>query len=102
RTDTSTRLGTLRMVNYPKKKTMYCPDARCKAHKSFKVVQYKAGKARLCARQTALRPQTVRLWRSDEAHFPQEGQDDKEDCPEAPMLQLQVHHSKRAQAHEAL
>nr|5T5H_t Chain t, 60S ribosomal protein L44 [Trypanosoma cruzi] len=37
-------------VNYPKKKTMYCPDARCKAHKSFKVVQYKAGKARLYAR----------------------------------------------------
>ncbi|KAG5469608.1 hypothetical protein LSCM1_05987 [Leishmania martiniquensis] len=38
------------MVNYPKKKVMHCDDARCNAHKSFKVVQYKAGKARLFAR----------------------------------------------------
>ncbi|KAK7196494.1 60S ribosomal protein L44 [Novymonas esmeraldas] len=38
------------MVNYPKKKVMHCDDERCKAHKSFKVVQYKAGKARLFAR----------------------------------------------------
>ncbi|KAG8346212.1 60S ribosomal protein L44 [Trypanosoma vivax] len=38
------------MVNYPKKKTMHCPDERCNAHKTFKVVQYKAGKARLYAR----------------------------------------------------
>ena len=37
------------MVNFPKKKQMHCPDERCKTHKSFKVVQYKAGKARLLA-----------------------------------------------------
>ena len=34
------------MVNYPKKKTMHCPSAQCNAHKTFKVVHYKAGKAR--------------------------------------------------------
>ncbi|CUG81215.1 60S ribosomal protein L44, putative [Bodo saltans] len=34
------------MVNFPKKKQMHCSDERCNAHKSFKVVQYKAGKAR--------------------------------------------------------
>jgi large subunit ribosomal protein L44e len=37
------------MVTWPKKKKMHCPDERCKAHKEFKIVQYKAGKARLFA-----------------------------------------------------
>lgn len=38
------------MVNFPKKKTLHCPDKRCNKHRSFRVVQYKAGKARLYAR----------------------------------------------------
>ncbi|CCW66763.1 unnamed protein product [Phytomonas sp. Hart1] len=38
------------MVNFPKKKVLHCPDKRCNTHKTFKVVQYKAGKARLYAR----------------------------------------------------
>jgi large subunit ribosomal protein L44e len=35
------------MVQFPKKKKMYCGHDTCKAHKEFKIVQYKAGKARL-------------------------------------------------------
>ena len=34
------------MLSWPKKKTMHCSDERCKKHVEFKIVQYKAGKAR--------------------------------------------------------
>lgn len=37
------------MVSWPKKKRMHCGDERCNSHKEFKIVQYKAGKARLFA-----------------------------------------------------
>ena len=37
------------MVNFPKKKKMHCPNEQCNNHQEFKVVQYKAGKARLFA-----------------------------------------------------
>ncbi len=37
------------MVNFPKKKKMHCSHELCNAHKDFKIVQYKAGKARLIA-----------------------------------------------------
>jgi len=37
------------MVAWPKKKRMHCADERCGTHEEFKIVQYKAGKARLYA-----------------------------------------------------
>eukprot|EP00759_Apiculatamorpha_spiralis_P044991 PhF_6_TR41768/c0_g1_i1/m.63374/K02929/RP-L44e, RPL44; large subunit ribosomal protein L44e len=37
------------MVNFPKKKKMYCADSTCNTHKEFKIQQYKAGKASLYA-----------------------------------------------------
>merc|ERR1719152_236024 len=33
------------MVCWPKSLKSFCPDARCKSHKTFKVSQYKTGKA---------------------------------------------------------
>ena len=37
------------MVQFPKKKKMFCGHDTCGAHKEFKITQYKAGKARLFA-----------------------------------------------------
>ena len=37
------------MVQFPKKKKMFCGHETCMKHKEFKIVQYKAGKARLFA-----------------------------------------------------
>ncbi len=37
------------MVQFPKKKKMFCGSPQCGKHKEFKIVQYKAGKARLGA-----------------------------------------------------
>ena len=28
-------------MNIPKSRNMFCPDAKCKGHKKFKVTQYK-------------------------------------------------------------
>ena len=37
------------MVMFPKKRKMHCPCTPCKNHQDFKLVQYKAGKARVFA-----------------------------------------------------
>merc|ERR1711937_829652 len=37
--------GRVAMVCRPKSLKSFCPDARCKSHKTFKVSQYKTGKA---------------------------------------------------------
>jgi len=40
-------------------------------------------------RKETLRPKAVRLWRSNQARFPQEGEDHEEDRPEIRMHRLQ-------------
>ncbi len=38
-----------KMVMFPKKRKMHCPCTPCQNHQEFKLVQYKAGKARVFA-----------------------------------------------------
>ena len=73
---------TIFQVHVPKTENTYCK--KCNKHTEHKVTQYKAGKASLrpqgvfCVSQFTDRKATIRyetkgLWRSDEAYFPQEG-----------------------------
>merc|ERR1711976_784502 len=52
-------------------------------------------------RKETLRLQTERVWWSDQASLPQEGQNNQEDLPQAPMLQVQTYPTNRNQALQA-
>ena len=69
-------------VHVPKTEKTYCK--KCNKHTEHKVTQYKAGKAslrpqgrscvlRVIRRKASIRYEAEGLWRSDQAHFPQEG-----------------------------
>ena len=69
-------------VHVPKTEKTYCK--KCNKHTEHKVTQYKAGKAslrpqgrswvlRVIRRKASIRYEAEGLWRSDKAHFPQEG-----------------------------
>ena len=73
---------TSNQVHVPKTENTYCK--KCNKHTEHKVTQYKAGKASLrpqgrscdfgvTRRKASIRYEAEGLWRSDQAHFPQEG-----------------------------
>ena len=88
------RLTRVPQVNVPKTRRTYCKGKDCRKHTQHKVTQYKAGKVQrtallsdlhltrtgvaVRARKASLRSQTIRLWWSNEARVPQEGEDYEE------------------------
>lgn len=85
------------MVVVPKARKTYCPYKTCRTHTTHKVAQYKKGKESTAAqgrrrydrKQSGTCTTYIRLWRTDEAHLQEEGQDHKEDYPEAGMHEVQ-------------
>lgn len=102
----------LSQVNIPKTRRTYCKGKECKKHTQHKVTQYKAGKVihdpsiphrgenhppltprlsglALRTGKASLRQEAVRLRRTDQARFPQEGQDHQEGCASSRVHELQ-------------
>ena len=90
------------MVNVPKERMTFCNHKACKKHTKHKVAQYKTAKKTGLAQGDRRYNQKQRLWWSDQADLPQEGEDDQEDRPPSRVLQVQAETLRPDQALQAL